>query len=211
MRRSFIVVALAVVCAFAASASADTEYSVTLTGCGIVAGSSTCQGTVSTGTQDFIARFSTPFGFDELYIHNNGLRALDGEGDTSINQLLINLSGASFTDLAGSIIGTPANIKADFTVLIKTLNFPNGFTLAYHLNANANGVTPIFFFAPRGDAFTSIQLGLGDEHAAGAAKFFGLDAIQFSGPATTVPEPASMVLLGSGLLLAGTTLRKRFV
>jgi PEP-CTERM motif len=211
MRRSTIVAALALVCALSAVAHADTEYSVTLTGCSIAAGASTCQGNVFTGSQYFVARFSTPAGFDELYIHNNGLRALDGTGDTSINQLRIDLSGASFLDLLGSIIGTPQNIKDDLVVFFTTVNHPDGYSLTYHIMPNANGITPISFYAPRGDAFTSIQLGVGEEHDATTAKFFGFDDIRFSGPSNTVPEPASMVLLGTGLLTAGTVLRKRLL
>jgi len=190
--------------ALCTSAFAD-EFPVTFTSCGITGNDSVCHGSVTVGGNTYTANFSTPSAFDTLYLGQNGTRiqALDGEGDTSIDILHIDLGGHPFGDFIGTLVGTPDNVKKNFEIFTTSILHPDGYLTLFDFKANSNGLTEVSFFADPGDQFLSIQLGVGDEHDDTAAKFFGLENAQFS----EVPEPTSLLLFGAGL--SGLAFRKR--
>lgn len=125
----------------------------------------------------------------------NGTRQLNGdldEGGVVFN--LSNFSPSPIVAFGGTWTSTTTGDLLTITVNGTTFQFDN------HLAFPGNGFLGIIDFA----GFTTVSLGRESVTSFGEA--FGLDDVQV---AAAVPEPATLLLLGTGLLVAGARRRTR--
>jgi choice-of-anchor C domain-containing protein len=172
----------------------------------VASGSTAITGwTVSLGNIDYIG---------SLWTASNGSRSLDLEGSAGTCNLVIpNCPGGisqSFSTVAGQqyqvtfdLAGNPLNLPVTKTILVSAAGQSQTFTfnVTGHNTANMGWVTDTWTFTASG-ATTTLEFDTGDSPATGWGP--ALDNVSVDLVGTTVPEPTSLLLLGSGLLvLAG--------
>lgn len=163
----------------------------------------TVTGTV--GQNDLIVNFTSTSGSGLLNADPSGQATVSGgTGNTSLTQLTFGFeSGNTFTQAVFNI-----NAATDGSVVIHVegINIDGGFFEDTFV-VDANGQNFFTVSAINGQAMTSISL-----TAINGATFQDVRQVRLGGGEiiSEIPEPTSMLLLGSGLLGAAASLRKRF-
>jgi hypothetical protein len=129
----------------------------------------------------------------------NGTPAVRAE-DNSINNLTITIPGFTFTDVIFNIYGVYVGHEA----INITVNLNDGsVTQSFDLRSGQTSRNWITIEAFNNEVINSVTIN--------DAKFYALEDTHISGPTSTsaVPEPATLALVFSGLLGAGSRLRRR--
>lgn len=166
----------------------------------------TIQGTTSTGALvDISTNNAGSSGVDQLFA-NTSVQLLSnapGSADTSIDQLTFTMPGHIFTDISMNLFGVFDDTNSvSFLVTTNDGTFMQVFTGLTDDNTD----NWILLTATNGEYFTSISL---DD-----TRFFALQNLNVSGvgpltSAVTTPEPASVLLLSTGLAALASFVRRR--
>ena len=157
------------------------------------------------GQNNLVVNFQSSSGSGLLNANPSGQATVSGgTGNTSLTQLTFGLANNdTFTRAVFNI-----NASSDGSVLIHVegINIDGGF-FEDDFTVDANGQNFFTVTAINGQLITSISL-----TAINGAAFQDVRQVRLGGSeiVETVPEPASMLLLGTGLLGAAAGLRKRF-
>lgn len=157
------------------------------------------------GQNNLLVNFQSSSGSGLLNANPSGQATVSGgTGNTSLTQLTFGLANNdTFTRAVFNI-----NASSDGSVLIHVegINIDGGF-FEDDFTVDANGQNFFTVTAINGQLITSISL-----TAINGAAFQDVRQVRLGGSeiVETVPEPASMLLLGTGLLGAAAGLRKRF-
>lgn len=227
MRKLLIISAAVMVLAFAGpgTASADT-FDLNAIYCNCLP-SGTVAGTVTltqfqTNIVDVLVQLSAP----NLTFHDQGLNSFSFNGPaglTESNFSIVNNGGGSWT------FGTGGNADGagNFMYFFMCAAAPNGCTgnpTVLEFRVTSTGVTPVDLetLGGRGGSKTDFAANVANRNVSGctgivgggngtgqSAPSGGLDGAHENCGSTPVPEPTSMVLLGTGLLAVGARLRPR--
>jgi len=163
----------------------------------------TVTGTV--GQNNLTVNFTSASGSGLLNANPSGQATVSGgTGNIALTQLTFGLANNdSFTR---AVFNINAGTDGSVVIHVEGLNIDGGF-FEDDFTVDANGQNFFTVTAINGQAITSISL-----TAINGAVFEDVRQVRLGGGEVTetIPEPASMVLLGSGLLGVAASLRKRF-
>lgn len=163
---------------------------------------STVTGTV--GPSNLVVNFESSSGSGLLNANPSGQATVSGgTGNEALTQLTFGL--ANNDTFTAAVFNINAGTNGSVVIHVEGVNIDGGF-FEDTFTVDANGQNFFTVTAINGQAMTSISL-----TAINGAVFEDVRQVRLGGgDVGEIPEPASMLLLGSGLLGAAASLRKRF-
>jgi len=162
----------------------------------------TVTGTV--GPSNLVVNFESSSGSGLLNANPSGQATVSGgTGNEALTQLTFGL--ANNDTFTAAVFNINAGTNGSVVIHVEGVNIDGGF-FEDTFTVDANGQNFFTVTAINGQAMTSISL-----TAINGAVFEDVRQVRLGGgDVGEIPEPASMLLLGSGLLGAAASLRKRF-
>jgi hypothetical protein len=164
----------------------------------------TVTGTV--GQNDLLVNFSSSSGSGLLNANPSGQATVSGgTGNTALTQLTFGL--ANNDTFTRAVFNINAGTDGSVLIHVEGVNIDGGF-FEDEFVVDANGQNFFTITAINGQLINSISL-----TAIEGAVFQDIRQVRLGGDeiAETIPEPATMILLGSGLVGVAARMRKRFI
>src|SRR5215207_4255328 len=162
----------------------------------------TVTGTV--GQNNLLVNFTSASGSGLLNANPSGQATVSGgTGNTALTQLTFGL--ANNDTFTRAVFNINASTSGSVVIRVEGINISGGF-FQDTFTVDANGQNFFTVTAINGQLITSISL-----TASGGAVFEDVRQVRLGGSEVEpIPEPASMLLLGSALIGAAASLRKRY-